>query len=512
MEQDKTLSLEKEIKIAFKPATIYAGGYIVQNFLYLLSTLLIAKILDVNSFGLYSLGWAVVGIGATLSGLGFSMIPSKFVPFYQHEDKIGKLRDFLKFLFKCQIIASVSVTLLLILSSKFISINIYHKIGLPLFLILLSGLIPFQKLFELFGAVFRGFKKVNYAVYVQGFFEPSYRFLALLAVFLLGGSIKSVFFVLYSGVILALILFVTLYRKLIVKTFLDKPSPVLSCDRRDVMLYSLPLLGISIISYLMQRTDILMIGYFLSPDKIGIYNIAFKMSLVVALSLLALDSIFAPIISELYTKGDHKKLSLAYKSFTRIIIYVSAFTFSAILFLSKPILSVIGKDFLPGVYPLIILSVGQLINVSVGPAGSILTMTKYPRINLYNSIGLLSINIVLNLILIPRYGMLGAAIATSTSIILINLLRILEVYALFKIHPFSLSYLKPFASLVISLLAAAGAMHLTNITNNLILFGVFTLAYLVSVFVLGISQEERYMISLVKNYRIFAKKPDASSV
>ena len=497
----KKSTLEKEIKTAFKPATIFAGGYIVQNFLYLLSTVLIAKILDADSFGFYSLAWAIVGIGSMVSGLGFNMTPSKFIPLYRQNNEVSKLKGFLSFLFKTQVAATLLIAGVLIFSSRYISTEIYHKPGLVIFLMLLAGLVPLQKLVELFGSIFRGFKKVNYSVYVQAFFEPAYRFLFLIGVFLIGGYITGVFSALYSGVILALILAIVIYKKHVL-ALLPSSSESLPCDRKKVILYSLPLLGISIISYLMGKTDILMIGYFLSPDKIGIYNIAFKLSLLVALSLLALDSIFSPIISELYSQKDYTKLAAAYKAFTRVILYVSTFVFFSIFLLARPVLLLIGKDFTPGIYPLLILSLGQLVNVSVGPAGSILNMTKFPRISLYNSIGLLVLNILLNLSLIPRYGIIGAATATSISIILINLLRIVEVYILLGIHPYSLSYSKPLLAGGLSVVIIALMVYFTGIVNNYMLFAVFSVSFVSVSLALRLGKEEEFMLLLLRG-RIF---------
>ncbi|MDP8299562.1 MAG: flippase [Candidatus Tantalella remota] len=499
MDNNKDFLLEKEVKTAFKPAVIFASGYIFQNFLYLVCTILLAKILGVTSFGLYSLGWAIVGIGSMLSGLGFSYIPSKFIPVYRHENNDGKLKSFISFLFKTQLIAVILVTSLLMLSSRFISIKIYKEPSLAIFLILLSGLIPFQKFLELFGSIFKGFKKVSYSVYIQRFFEPAYRTLFIMAVFLMGGYMKGVFAGLYSGVIFALILAILMFRTRIISSL--GQSEATPCNKKEIILYSLPLLGVSLISYFMGKTDILMIGYFLNPDKIGIYNIAFKLSLVVSLSLTALNSIFAPIISSLHAKKNHNKLGAAYRSFTRTILYISIFIFSSLLLLAEPLLSLIGKNFTAGVYPLAILAIGQLINVSVGSAATILSMTKYPRINMYNSAALLCINIFLNLFLIPRYGILGAAIATSSSVLLINILRLIEVYVLLGIHPFSLGYVKPFLAWGVALAVAKLLLPMLGISYNLAVFSTFVIVFAGMSLALGISSEERYMISLLKNYR-----------
>jgi O-antigen/teichoic acid export membrane protein len=504
----KEISIEKEVKTVFKPAVAYAGGYIFQNFFYLLSTILLAKIFDMNTFGLYSLAFAVVGLATILSGLGFNVVPSKFIPLYLQKNEKPKLRDFLNFLFLTQLLAAVSIAVVLLILAKPISTGIYNKPGLALFLVLLGVLLPFQKMAELLGSIFRGFKKVQYSVYIERIFEPAYRFLGLWVVFAMGFFIKGVFFVIYSGFILSLILSAIIYRSRIKTAFLADVREKGSCEKRDIVLYSLPLLGISVINYLMGKTDILIIGYFLSPDKVGIYNIAFKLSLLVYLSLLALNSIFAPLISELHEKNEWGKLANAYKSFTRTILYFSVFAFLGIFLLSEPLLSLIGKDFTAGVLPLVILSLGQLVLVSVGPAGCLLSMTKHPRLSLYNSLALLLLNIVLDLLLIPRYGIIGAAVATSTSMGLISIAKVIEVKCLLKLHPYSLSYLKPLVigGISIGIVTVLGIRMGT--LPPYILFPAFVALFILLTGLMGISAEERYMLSLLKNYdwRFWKKK------
>lgn len=496
------ISIEKEVKTVFRPSVIFAVGYILFNFLYLLSSIIIAKILGTHVFGLYSLGWAVTGIGSIIAGVGLNNVPSKFIPAYLHEGNNSKVHHFILFLFKVQLLSVLLVAAVLILSSHLISNKLYREPGLAIFIILLSGLIPFQKFIELIGSIFRGFKKLNYSVYLQNFFEPLYRFIFILAVFFLGTYLNGVFFVLYSGVTLTLLIsLLTLKRKIISPLLQNRETPF-ALSKREVLLYTFPLLGVSIVSYLTGKTDILMIGYFLSPDKVGIYNIAFKLSIVVSLSLLSINAILAPVISELHVKKETKKLEASYKAFTRIALYASVFVFSSFIILAKPLLLFINKDFVLGFIPLVILSAGQIINVALGPGGNVLAMTNYPRLNLYNSASALVCNIVLNLFLIPRLGIIGAAIATSSSVVLLNLLRVLEVYFILKIHPFSFSYFKPLLAGGISLFLAEIIAYLTPNTSFIVIFISFTGAYLVLALLLGFQKEEKYMLDLVRSFRL----------
>jgi O-antigen/teichoic acid export membrane protein len=132
------------------------------------------------------------------------------------------------------------------------------------------------------------------------------------------------------------------------------------------------------------------------------------------------------------------------------------------------IIAVLNPEYLSGVPVLQILSLSQLMFAIVGPVALILTMTHYVRLNLFDLLLTLILSVVLDLILIPRFGAVGAAIAGMISIIFINLIRLAQVYKLFGIHPYNLSYLKPLIASILAVLASLGAIHLLSDLSHLI--------------------------------------------
>lgn len=190
--------------------------------------------------------------------------------------------------------------------------------------------------------------------------------------------------------------------------------------------------------------DTFMIGIFMDAEAVGIYNGAIKIALFSKLILMSVNSIFGPTISKLYAKGDITGISSAYKATVRWIIHLSFPCFLFIFFFSKQIMGFYGPEFVQGATALIVLSAGQLVSLSVGSAGSLLNMTGRPKVELYNRGFALILNFLLNLYLIPLMGINGAAVATASSISLVNILRLVENYIFLNIHPFSLRILYPF--------------------------------------------------------------------
>lgn len=189
-------------------------------------------------------------------------------------------------------------------------------------------------------------------------------------------------------------------------------------------------------------TDILMVGYFLPAEEVGIYRVTVQVAMLVAVFFVAFNSIFSPIISNLYYRKKKENLQSVFKTVTRWGFYLGFLVFLIIIVSPNEILKIFGTDFLSGRNSLMVLSVGQLVNVGVGGVGFMLMMTGREKLESLNTLGVLILNIILNLLLIPRLGILGAAIATTASISTISVIRVIEIYFSLKIHPFNLEFLK----------------------------------------------------------------------
>lgn len=182
------------------------------------------------------------------------------------------------------------------------------------------------------------------------------------------------------------------------------------------------------------RADILMLGLFDHTDKVGIYNISTKLAALIGLGLLLINKVLIPYISK-HIHTDKIQLNLIIKKFMRIIFVVGIAIAIVFYLLGYEILQVFGQDFTTGYWSLIILSAGQLANIFVGPVGNLLTMSNYEKISVNIMIISTLINIILNLSLIPLYGMEGAAIGTSICLLIWNITHYIYVHKKLNINP-----------------------------------------------------------------------------
>jgi O-antigen/teichoic acid export membrane protein len=127
---------------------------------------------------------------------------------------------------------------------------------------------------------------------------------------------------------------------------------------------------------------------------------------------------------------------------TKWLCYSALIIFTCIAIFRVELLHLFGKGFTGGATVLLILAMGQLVNVATGPNGALLTMTGKQRWELFNTISMVAFNFLLNLVLIPTKGLIGAAIAMAASIAAINSLKLIQIYKLYGLQPYNLKYFK----------------------------------------------------------------------
>ena len=108
----------------------------------------------------------------------------------------------------------------------------------------------------------------------------------------------------------------------------------------------------------------------------------------------------------------------------------------------QEMMKLFGNSFEAGSRILVILAFGQLVNGFAGPTGLLLLMTGKQRWEVLNSVVVITVSVVLNLILIPKFGIEGAALSSAVSLCSVNVLKVLETYHEFGFHRDSVRYLK----------------------------------------------------------------------
>jgi O-antigen/teichoic acid export membrane protein len=413
-----------------------------------LAHVLVARMLGTSGYGVYMyvLSWVV--LLALPAGAGTHASVLRFVAAYRAESDWRHLQGILRYGKALALACSLLVSLMTILLTQLL----VDSPPLRTAFVIGSVLLPLMTMLRVYSSALQALKKVAYAFGPEMLGRYTVLVLGVGAVYLLGSGTPPGWtaLVVECAAFFACIAVSSflLRRALPVEAYSASPA----YENRKWFVMSFFLLLVGGMRLILQRFDILMLGSMISTDAAGVYSAAARVSPFIAFGLTAMNAIAAPTISELYTRGDMKRLQ-----YLCGMVSTSAFGFAVPAFLliavvREPVLFLFGAGFEVGKSALLILMIGQLVNAISGPSGLLLTMTGHERPASFILGGGVLLNILLNALLIPPYGMNGAAFASAVSIAFWNLAMVwyakrrLGIYTAF---PLSLLFLtkrerKPF--------------------------------------------------------------------
>ena len=200
---------------------------------------------------------------------------------------------------------------------------------------------------------------------------------------------------------------------------LDQAAPVY--ESRVWLATIIPMASINAMHLINTQADILLIGVFMESADVGQYKVAAQVSLVVAFGLQATKMVVEPYFSRLYNEGEHVKLQRLARGASRLNLAIALAVFTPLILFGADLLHIaFGAGFLAAFAPMLILSVGRLAGSTIGSSGHLLTMAGYHREYARFWIMAACLNVVLNLVLIPIFGTVGAAISTASTLTLAN--------------------------------------------------------------------------------------------
>ncbi len=196
---------------------------------------------------------------------------------------------------------------------------------------------------------------------------------------------------------------------------------------KELTKYSMPIWLSSVLQNAFSSSDRIMLGIFSSIGQVGIYGAGLTFSILFAFPLKAMGPVFQPFIIECYSNNDYKGINKLYNIMVRWSSLFVIPAFSGLLCFGDQLIRVFGIGFEAAYEVMIILSVAQMISTISGIAGTMLNLTEkqgsHTKIMAYAFV----IAIILNLLLIPKYGALGAAVGTGISILVANVFRVLKL-------------------------------------------------------------------------------------
>ncbi|MFB6199735.1 MAG: flippase [Candidatus Nanohaloarchaea archaeon] len=482
-------------KVGVGSAAIMAGFAIGTVLQYLIKVVL-ARFLGPESYGVFVQGLALVQAAAIISLFGLHMSLPRFLSYYRGREKENLIGETAGTAVSIVIPSAVIVSSILYLSSGRISSAIFSEPALvrPLQLFALS-VVPIS-LFYLAVGFIRGRQNARYKVYLDDLLFPGLELVFILVFFGLGYGVEGA---VYAYLIASLVVMAASYW--FYRELSDSDLAVSIGTAKKLLLFSWPLFILTVLTMASKWIDVLMMGWLKESVQVGVYEVAFAVAGSLGLFLSSLSYMFLPVISELYGEEEVGEILGLYRTSTRwILMPVLPLVAGMLIFPSEILHVLFGESYVAGALALAILSLGYLFHVAVGPAGNILLASGKTRLLTLGMLSLTAVDVVLNLLLIPRYGMVGAAVAMTSGLLAGNTVLLLFAMREMGGHPYTRKYLKPVAAFFISsttvylLNASLEPGLLGSVMLGVLLVTVYTFVIYMSG---GIQEEERELLGEV---------------
>ncbi|MBI4949064.1 MAG: flippase [Deltaproteobacteria bacterium] len=443
--------VEKSLGVVLKGGAFTLLGAVLGNFFGFASKLVITRASDPEVFGLFSLCTGIVGIIYIGSNLGLSIGVARYIPFFKGKGDALKSRDASIVALNAGTGISLVFFVAAFFSADFVAERFFPKIeNLSYLLKVIFLTVPLYSFLELTIGIARGHGDVIPKVYFLDVIKNGLLFLLILAAIPFGISISTIVYAYVASIVAPSVIASLYMSKKYGVGLLSKRVPQL--PKREIILFSLPLMMMPIMWLVLGTMDTVMLGYFKDPAEVGIYNASVSLARVFNTIAAPIMFMFLPVATEYFAKQSFTELSFLYKIFTKWIFSVSLPIFMILMFFPEIIITTLfGARYIEGAMCLRIIVLGYLSSLILGINNVALTASGKTMVQMWLSVATIGLNFVLNIFLIPRYGSNGAALATALSFTAFNVLVSLVLYRHAKVQPFSANYFKAIAAAFISL-------------------------------------------------------------
>lgn len=389
------------------------------------SVIVLARVLGSESFGVYAFAMAVVTLLAMAANLGFPSVLVRFVAEYYFRGDWARIRGLLGFANLSVVGASLGLIALLVFAVVVFLPDLNPMNRTALFLA--APLILILALEELRSSALKGLDRTLIGQIPEMIVRPGLFFTSVLLWFVLRGEVdvfEAVGLFLAAALVAFLVGAVLLLR--VIRAPFREVKPL--SERPVWIRTALPLLLLGSVQVLGAQMDIILMGLFRSSEETGVYRAAFQVSLLVTFAWIAVNTVIAPKLTRLHIGSDMKGFQTMVAR-ANWVTFALAVPVALVCFLAGEyvLVLVFGAEFGAGYVTLVILVVGRLINALLGSSTTVLKMTGLEGVAMKGIVVGTLVNLVLNLVLIPPYGMYGAAIASTAGLVTWNLMLAYQV-------------------------------------------------------------------------------------
>ena len=484
---------------AAKWGAVVLGGRVVGRVARLAVQVVLGRLLGPAAYGIYVLGRAAVDVLKTVGGMGSDRGGLRHLAIFRSTGDSKAARRVVRSALGVGAGVSLVTAVALFAGAGWVA-GRFTEPGLEAPLRIFAIGLPVTTAAFILSGLLRGADRIGADAWTSEILNPLVQLLLLggVAFLAVGSRLAGAVWAFNAAFLVTAAAAFVILRRAVPPARSAGPS---AFSGRGFWAYSLSLLAIELGALLLTRLDRLVLGSAVTSAQLGLYGGASVFSQQNTFLLAALNVAFAPRVAQLESQGRTDDLARLLKTLHRWTTTTSAPIILVTVLLAPDLMGLMGPSFAAAYRLLVILTVGQAVNTFAGSVGIVLNMTGNQRLELRNTTANVLLLPVLLVLLVPRYGPMGAAFAVAGSMSIINAARVAEVYWVFRIHPFSSELWKvgvaSSAALVVWLLVAphtvmAGPIRL--IVGSALIVAVYLLVTLQ----LGLNWADRRLVVAIR--------------
>ena len=378
---------------------------------------ILARNLSVEDFGLFYAVFSFVLFFSLFKDLGMGSALAKFVAEYKAKKQFDHVKSLFVYISGMQLISVLLFALVIFFLRGFLAENYFHEARAVSLLVVILGWFILITIQDAILFMFYGLQ--NFLIYSMRDFLKSFMPLIFVLLFLFFGFnyLSPAYSYLFASICIIIVLLPILLKQFnFSKHKLVVPKPLM----KKIFAFSIPVMLTTVGGMIMGYTDTIFLTLFRSLKEVGIYNVVLPTTLLFLIFGKSIAQVMFPISSELWAKKKKKEMGI-YMGLMYKYVYLVAmpFALTLIIFSDLFLKFFFGPEYLPGSLALKILLIGSLVYSVADVNNTTMAGIGKPKIVTQIILAGAVLNIILNLLLIPLYGITGAALASAISYVLV---------------------------------------------------------------------------------------------
>ena len=480
----------------------YAGAFALN--------VLLGRGLGQSGLGAWAIAYAATQASATIGLLGANWILVRQGSYYHGIGDLPRLRRTIHLTIFLAGGALLLISGGLLVLAPLLERRFFEGDSLVPLLRLAAVAIPIVGLGQVMLYATQAFKNMRAYALVKNIMQPTIRVVTAVIALLIAPTPVSAFAGLVAGELI-----VTASATFALNRRLPIFGPTNRIERRELIRFALPAWGTKVVETSRAQLFPVLLGSLASLSQTGAYVTSKRISLAPSAINVALNQVYSPMASNLYLQNRREELTTLFKSMGKWSFTLAFPLFCLQVTFPKEILSIFGSDFRDASTALVVLAGSVLFIFGTGPVTTTLILTGRSRLAFYDYLAVVGTEIALGFWLIPRYGVLGAAVAHLVGTALNNLLPLWQVWSAARLHPYRLDYWKPLVAGLTSVGVAKAVVGLAGVGTGVVAAVtaviVVGLVYLAVLLLLGLGPEDRAAIGALTGRLTGGADKDAST-